>query len=117
MVQDKQRQTENAFDVENTQHKASFRQVDNPYDSSSSTIRNNVQWKDQNGDLLHIGRGGKITKIGDIFYWVGHKPSDPGLWVRRIFSLCSLLLIIVCRSNQSSYILGKWRRYLPLYVL
>lgn len=61
-------------------------QVDNPHDPSSSTIKNNVQWKDQNGDLLNIGRGGKITKIGDFFYWIGHEPAPgPNLQVSLVY--------------------------------
>lgn len=61
-------------------------QVDNPHESSSSTIINNVQWKDQNGDEMNIGRGGKITKIGDVFFWIGHEPAPgPDLQVRLIY--------------------------------
>ncbi|GFH61961.1 predicted protein [Chaetoceros tenuissimus] len=93
LTRDEQHQTETAFDeqkVEMKQLKAVFRQVDNPHNPSSSTIKNNVQWKDQNGDLLNIGRGGKITKIGDVFYWVGHQPAPgPSLWARLIFSSCA----------------------------
>ena len=54
-------------------------QEDNPHDPFSSTIKNNVQWRDQNGDIMEIGRGGKITKIGDVYYWVGHNPAPKGL--------------------------------------
>ena len=54
-------------------------QVDNTHDPSSSIIKNNVQWRDQNGDIMEIGRGGKITKIEDAYYWVGHNPAPKGL--------------------------------------
>ena len=93
LTQDEKHQTETAFEeqkVENKQLNAVFRQVDNPHNPSSSTIKNNVQWKDQNGDLLNIGRGGKITKIGNTYYWIGHTPAPgPNLQV----SLNLLLLI------------------------
>jgi len=52
--------------------------VDNPYNPNSTRIRNDVQWRDNNGDLLNVGRGGKITKIDGIYYWVGNKPA--GKW-------------------------------------
>ena len=58
-------------------------QTDNPYDPSSSTIKNNVQWRDQHGNLLNIGRGGKIRKLGNTYYWIGHEPAPgPNLQVR-----------------------------------
>jgi len=44
------------------------------YDKSSKNINNDVEWKDNNGNLLDVSRGGKISKIDGVFWWVGTKP-------------------------------------------
>lgn len=57
-------------------------ETEDQFDSSSQTITNDVAWKDNNGNILEIGRGGKISKIGGIWYWVGNQPSPSGgKWV------------------------------------
>ena len=47
---------------------------DPPYNLWSKNINNDVEWKDNNGNLLDVSRGGKISKIDGIFWWVGTKP-------------------------------------------
>jgi len=42
----------------------------------SKTITNDVVWKDNDGKLLDVSRGGKISYIDGIFWWVGRKPSS-----------------------------------------
>ena len=55
---------------------------DSPYDIFSKTITNDVEWKDNNGNILETGRGGKISKIDGVWYWIGHQPSPSGgKWV------------------------------------
>jgi len=51
---------------------------DLPYHLSSKTITNDVEWKDKNGNILETGRGGKISKIDGVWYWIGHQPSPSG---------------------------------------
>mmetsp|Transcript_3550 Transcript_3550/g.4074 ORF Transcript_3550/g.4074 Transcript_3550/m.4074 type:complete len:248 (-) Transcript_3550:15-758(-) len=48
------------------------------FDGKSSTVRNDVEWRDNNRNLLNIGRGGKITEIDGVHYWIGSKPA--GNW-------------------------------------
>jgi len=47
---------------------------DLPYNPRSKTITNDVEWKDNNGNLLDVSRGGKISNIDGIFCWVGTTP-------------------------------------------
>lgn len=51
------------------------RTSDNPFDVSSTTITNNVPWKDNNGRILETGRGGKISRFDGYWWWVGSQPA------------------------------------------
>jgi hypothetical protein len=55
------------------------RTSDNPFDVSSTTITNNVPWKDNNGRILETGRGGKISRFDGYWWWVGSQPAK--VWV------------------------------------
>ena len=50
------------------------RNTDTSFDPNSSTITNNIEWKDNNGNPLKNGRGGKIARIDGVWYWVGSEP-------------------------------------------
>jgi len=49
-------------------------QTDLGFNKWSMTITNDVEWKDNDGNLLDVGRGGKIAYIDEVFWWVGTKP-------------------------------------------
>ena len=55
--------------------------ADEEYDPNSTTITNNVEWKDNNGDPLQNGRGGKLARIDRTWYWIGSQSSSSGIWV------------------------------------
>mmetsp|Transcript_433 Transcript_433/g.723 ORF Transcript_433/g.723 Transcript_433/m.723 type:complete len:425 (-) Transcript_433:616-1890(-) len=55
----------------NDVHKA----IDDPFDKSSTTITNNVPWKDNNNRIIEAGRGGKITWFDGYWWWVGSQPA------------------------------------------
>ena len=61
-----------------------LRDTDDPFNPNSTLITNNVPWRDNNGNLLENGRGGKISKIGRNWYWIGSQPSKKGNWVSNI---------------------------------
>ncbi|GFH47886.1 predicted protein [Chaetoceros tenuissimus] len=61
-------------------HASSGFDTDNPHNISSSVIKNGVPWVDQNGNIMEIGRGGKISVIDGVYYWIGHQPAPPKLW-------------------------------------
>lgn len=65
-------------------HASSGFDTDNPHSTSSSVIKNDVPWVDQNGNIMEIGRGGKISVIDGVYYWIGHQPAPPKLWVSCI---------------------------------
>lgn len=52
--------------------------VNDPYTYSptSSTITNDIWWKDNNGNDIKASYGGHITFIGDTYYWVGNDPDE-----------------------------------------
>ena len=62
--------------------------ADDPFDPKSTTITNNVQWKDNNENPLQIGRGGKLAKISGVWYWIGSQSSTKGNWVSSIELFC-----------------------------
>ena len=45
-----------------------------PNNSTTFLITNDVPWYDNNGNVMETNRGGKITKIGTEFYWLGILP-------------------------------------------
>ena len=67
-----------------TSHTSSGFDTDNPNNISSSVIKNDVPWVDQNGNIMEIGRGGKKSVIDGVYYWIGHQPAPPKLWVSCI---------------------------------
>ena len=81
----------NSRELEETNH------GDSPYDPDSTTITNNVQWKDNNGTPLQNGRGGKIAKLHKSWYWVGSQSSLKGQWVsnKRATAFYTLFIAIV----------------------
>jgi len=48
--------------------------ADRPFDLWSRSIWNDIEWKDDHGNHIDAGRGGRISKIDGIFWWVGTKP-------------------------------------------
>lgn len=47
---------------------------DRSFNPNSTTIRNDVKWLDDRGMQLDTTRGGEISKIDGVFYWVGTRP-------------------------------------------
>lgn len=98
-------------DVSNKQRRASSHassgfDTDNPHNISSSVIKNDVPWVDQNGSIMEIGRGGKISVIDGVYYWIGHQPAPPKLWVSCIFD-SNCFIVIVPKPNNFLNILIK----------
>jgi len=46
------------------------RHHDQEWSSKSRKITNDVQWRDDHGNILETGAGGKISIIDGVWYWV-----------------------------------------------
>mmetsp|Transcript_21632 Transcript_21632/g.26552 ORF Transcript_21632/g.26552 Transcript_21632/m.26552 type:complete len:372 (-) Transcript_21632:183-1298(-) len=51
------------------------RHHDQEWSSKSRKITNDVQWRDDHGNILETGDGGKISIIDGVWYWVGCEPN------------------------------------------
>lgn len=70
-------------DTKNQEHIAQKRVLprrtngaDLPFDRWSRNVRHDVERKDDHGNHIDAGRGGRISKIEGIFWWVGTKPYN-----------------------------------------
>ena len=48
---------------------------DEEWSRQSRNITNDVLWRDNYGNVLRTGCGGKISIIDTVWYWVGCEPS------------------------------------------
>ena len=60
---------------------------DRSFNPNSTTIRNDVKWLDDRGMQLDTTRGGEISKIDGVFYWVGTRPYTHKNVSYRLYSI------------------------------